>query len=219
MKKQFVILVIAAVAIILSGCASLIPNTGKTEISLYQRDDIDTAQSKVMVFPLLLVSDGDFSQTNKNMDNQLLDAQISATWANEIGVDSVIPVPKALISEIPNGWKALGKLVLMLDPVSAIEQPIKDPNMLKLAQKLSAKIGDGALGFTLVFQDKDSYKATQTLQGHLGLFDTKTLTWKWITEYTKVYKLSVPYQVAINDLLDASLKKSKQKIMAKLDNG
>lgn len=217
MKKQFVILFTAVVAVILSGCAglSIMPDTGKSEISLYQRDDIDTAKSKVVVFPLLLVADN-FSQANKDTDTKILDALISTVWVNEIGTDAIIPIPKEAISKIPSGWKTLGEFVLMLDSVSAIEQSVKDPQMLNFLQKLSTKIGDGALGFTLVFQDADNYKATRMLQGHIGLFDTKTLTWKWITKYKKMYNLAIPYQVAINDFLDASLKKVKEKNNGKI---
>lgn len=204
MKNKIVtIIVMAAVLALFSGCALL--GVGKdTQVSVYKRDDVDTSNSKVIVFPLLLKSGGDFAQANKNADNGALDAIVGTGWTDEIGKDEIIIVPKLVLSELPQGWETLGKFIKLLDKTSSIEQTLDNPEIKKFVEGLSSKVGDGALGFALVFEDEAMFKASKTLHGNMGLFDTKKLTWKWITKYKNSYKLPVPYQVAIKDLFSES---------------
>lgn len=194
---------VAVAASLFSGCMP------KAKIDLYKRDDIDTSNSQVIVFPLLLKTGGDFAEANKNYDNKSLDSLVVSDWSSEIGTDDVIVVPKAIINEIPKGWEVLGKIVKILDSTSAIEQSLNNPEIKQFTKELSSKLGDGALGFAIVFQDEDSYEATKILQGNMGLFDTKSLTWKWITKYRKEYKLPIPYEVAVKELFSASWEKLK----------
>ena len=165
--------------------------------------------STAFVFPLLLKSGANFAEANKT-DNKSLDALVSTGWTDEIGIDDIIPIPKAVISQIPNGWETLGEFVRILDTASAIEQTMDNPEIKKFVEGVSSKVGDGALGFALVFEDENTFKATNTLRGNMGLFDTKKLTWKWITKYKNQYKLPVPYQMAIKDLFAESWKKIKE---------
>ncbi len=189
-----------------SGCA-LIPKDSHTTV--YKRDDVNTSKSKVIVFPLLLKSGANFEQANKDSDNKVLDLLVGSEWSDEIGTSNAIVVPKLVLNELPNGWKVLGQFVQVLDNVSAIEQTMNNPELKKFIEELSTKVGDGALGFALVFEDENRFKATNTLHGNMGLFDTKKLTWKWITKHKAHYKVPVPYQVAIKDLFADSWKKLK----------
>ncbi len=200
------LIILITVFALFSGCALLEKNM---QTSVYKRDDVDTSKSKVVVFPLLLTSGVDFAQINKNADNKSLDIIVGSGWTDEIGTDDVIIIPKIILSELPNGWKILDQFVQVLDSASAIEQSMDNPEIKKFIEELSAKVGDGALGFALVFEDENTFKATRTLHGNMGLFDTKKLTWKWITKYKNQYKLPVPYQMAIKDLFAESWKTIK----------
>ena len=200
------LIVVLTVLALFSGCALLGKNT---QTSVYKRDDVDTSKSKVIVFPLLLKSGSNFAEANRKSDNKTLDALVSTGWTDEIGTEDAIIIPKLVLSEIPQGWEILGKFVQVLDTASAIEQSMDDPKIKKFVEELSSKVGDGALGFALVFEDENRFKATNTLHGNMGLFDTKKLTWKWITKYKNEYKLPVPYQMAIKDLFAESWKTIK----------
>jgi len=203
LAKLFAGIVVLA---LFSGCALLGKNT---QTSVYKRDDVDTSNSKVIVFPLLLKSGANFAEANKSADNKTLDALVGTGWTDELGTEDAIIIPKAIVSEIPQGWEILGQFVRVLDSASAIEQSMDNPEVKKFVEELSSKAGDGALGFALVFEDENQFKATNTLHGNMGLFDTKKLTWKWITKYKNQYKLPVPYQMAIKDLFAESWKTIK----------
>ena len=203
LTKLFVAITVLA---LFSGCALIKPHA---ESSVYKRDDVDTSNSKVIIFPLLLNAGGNFAEANKNAENKALDALVGTSWTDEIGTEDAIIIPKAVISKIPKGWEITGQFIQVLDTASAIEQTMDNPEIKKFVKELTSKAGDGALGFALVFEDEDTFKASQTLHGNMGLFDTKTLTWKWITKYKNHYKLPIPYQMAIRDLFSESWKRVK----------
>ena len=199
---------------LLSGCAML-QKLRDTKSHVYLRADVNTSESKILTFPLLLKRESGFAEANKNVDDTSMEALVGSSWAGELGKDNVVPVPKAIISEIPKGWESLGTIVRVLDTASAVEQTIDSPEVKKLiktiGEKTQAGVGDLAMGFALVFEDEETFKATKVLHGNMGLFDTKQLTWKWITKVEFRYKVPVTYEVAIQDLFAESWKILKEK--------
>ena len=212
--QKFVKLIAVLVLLSLfSGCALL---SKQSSVNVYKRDDVDTSKSKVVVFPLLLKSGNKFEDANKKAKNTSLDALLGTGWTDEIGTSDVVVVPKIVISEIPNGWKTLGKFVVVLDEASAIEQTVNIPGLKKFVEDLSSKVGDGALGFAVVFEDEKTFRRTRVLHGNMGLFDTKKMTWKWITKYRNAYHIPIPYQMAVKELFSESWKTLKAKNKGKI---
>lgn len=189
----------------LVGCA-----TPATDI--YLRSDLDTTKSKVVVFPLLLLKGGNLQAANVKFSNPAFDAVFLKGWSGELGGENPLVVPKAALDKVPGMWDAMDKLVSVLDNTSAIEQSFKGTPVAEVMKKLGEQVGDGALALALVAQDENEFKKDGTLRGHMGLFDTKALTWKWISKYNYTTgMIPVPYAVAVQKLFDSSFDEIKKK--------
>jgi hypothetical protein len=179
-----------------SGCA-----TAKVEHHL--RNDVDTSKSKVLVFPLFLWDGNKISASkNTNFDNPIVDAAIGKTWSSDLGTQNVSVIPKLVFDKIPGGYEALDGFVKAIDGVSLVEQTT---GVTKFIENVTKQFGDHAFAFALVTADEKGYKQSKTVQVNMGLFDTKKLTWKWITKTSKNSSLiPVPYQIVVQDAINAN---------------
>ncbi len=60
--------------------------------------------------------------------------------------------------------------------------------------------------------DKKEYESSGEVQVNMGLFDTKKLTWKWITKVKhKNGVIPIPYEVIVKDLVTESYAYLKEK--------
>lgn len=73
-------------------------------------------------------------------------------------------------------------LVKSSDDISAIEQMYKDKQVRDFIGQITGAMGRYNFAFALVSGDERSYDARQDVRMHLGLFDVRNLTWKWITK-------------------------------------
>jgi len=89
------------------------------------------------------------------------------------------------------------------DGVSAVEQT--NPTLTKVLETITKTYGDGAFAIALVTADKKEYEESGEVQVTMGLFDTKKLTWKWITKVKhKNGLVPIPYEVIVKDLVSES---------------
>lgn len=200
--KQFWFLFLGAIFLI--NCAS------DREISVYNRKDVDTSKSKILAFPMLLWDGSKIKPANTSYSNPLIDALFGKNWASDLGTENVIIVPKVALDKIPNVYPAMDAFIKAADGVSAVEQT--NPYLTKTLETISKTFGDGAIAVALVTVDKKEYEDTGEVQVNLGLFDTKKLTWKWITKVRhKNGVVPIPYEVIVKELVSESyeyLKKS-----------
>jgi len=189
------------------GCA-----TTKPAIEVYLRPDVNTSESRVIVFPLLLTDGQQMKPENTQYSNSIADALFGKKWSDSLRAKKITVIPKVALDKIPGAYSAMNALIVALDGTSAVEQTT---GLTQLFEKISSQFGDGALAFALIFEDEAEYKATKQVRFHMGLFDSKKLTWKWITKYSyQAGLIPVPYQVVVNkvisesyDALEAELKK------------
>ena len=178
----------------LTGCSS-------TKVQVYLRDDVKSDKSNIVAFPaLLLNNNGSISPANTEYSNLLIDGIFSKKWSESIKEGTVYPVPKKVLDGIPNAYKALDTVITNFDSVSAIEQTT---GLTNLFDTITKQIGDGAFAFALFFENEDQYKSSNQLNFNMGLFDTKKMTWKWITK-AKYEGPPIPYEMATQDTVDKS---------------
>jgi hypothetical protein len=189
--------------LILTG-ATLLQLTGCTtsKVDLFVRKDVDTSKSRIIVFPMLLWDGKALSAANSSYSNPMVDAALTKDWAAELGADSTVSIPKIALDKIPGSYQAMSAFIKSLDGVSAVEQSSKLTSFL---QAISKQFGDGAFALALVTDDEAGFKAKKSLQVNMGLFDTKTLTWKWIAKTEeKASLVPVPYPAFVQNLVSAN---------------
>ena len=144
---------------------------------LYDRPDLDTKVSKIIIFPTT-----DFSgKTNEGLKS--VDLSINAGWAGAYGSDKVIPagiVIEKISSNI--GKEFYKKFISSLDNVSAIEQILQSESVKKFVSEVTGKFGNFQFALAIVSGGEAEYNAGQKIYLHIGLFDTKNLTWRLITK-------------------------------------
>lgn len=191
----------------LVGCASMGP---KPHV-VYHRPDINTNDKKVIIFP---VSDfnGEFSEGAKDIE-----IAVNTHWTNLYGPTNVIPAGKAvekLVSSVHK--KAYVRIVQTLDSVSMIEQLQKDKNFKGFLAKVAETVGDYNLALTIVKGDQKSYDSKQPIQINVGYFDTKKLTWKWITKVSTQKGIVGDWRGAYGMMLSNSFDFVKEKELNKV---
>ena len=182
---------------------------GGPNVSVYHRADVDTASSRIVVFPMLLCQGGALSSANGQYSNPIADALLTKSWAEALGADNAISIPKLAFDKIPKANEFVTLIVKSADTISALEQSGASTEFLAAVKK---QFGDGALAFALVFEDKAQYENGKKVHLNMGLFDVKMMTWKWITK--TVYEAGMvpkPYEMVVQDLVDESFKALKEK--------
>mgnify|MGYP000875310673 FL=1 len=201
MMKMFSVLVI--------GCLLFTACGGGGTVSVYHRADVDTASSRIVVFPMLLCQGQTISAANGQYSNPVADVLLTKSWAGALGADNAISIPKLAFDKIPKANEFINLVVRAADEVSAVEQTGAATDFLN---GVRAQFGDGALAFALVFEDKAAYESSKAVHLNMGLFDVKKMTWKWITKHAyKAGLAPVPYEKVVSDLVDESFKALREK--------
>ncbi len=196
MKIQMKSLTVLAIALFMN-CAS------DREISVYNRKDVDTSKSKILAFPMLLWDGNKIKPANTSYSNPMIDVLFGKNWATDLGAENIIIIPKMGLDKIPNVYTAMDAFIKAADGVSAVEQT--NPNLTKVLESLTKTFGDGAFAVALVTADKKEYEDSGEVQVTMGLFDTKKLTWKWITKVKhKNGLVPIPYEIIVKDLVNES---------------
>ena len=160
-------------ALSLASCSSFGP---KPQL-LYNRTDLDTKVSKIIIFPTT-----DFNGKS-SAGSKSLDLSINAAWAGAFGSDKVIPAG-IVIEKISNkmGNDFYKKFVATLDKTSEIEQLSGNKTIKKFAGEIVGKLGEFPFALAIVSGGEAEYNAGQAVHLHIGLFDAKNLTWRLITK-------------------------------------
>lgn len=171
MKKLNALLCVALV-VLLNACGSFGP---KPQV-VYHRPDVKIpADSKLIVFPAMTFS-------GKTGISKGLQGSIASGWSDFYGTNA-IPAGDVITQVAKKANFDLMNLVQAMDNVSYLEQTLKkDRKFKKFVKLLTDKLGNYDLAMTLVHGDEKIYNAGQPVRVHLGYFNTKTLTWKWITK-------------------------------------
>lgn len=192
---KHVLVLVAAIAI--SACSSM---SAKPKV-VYNRTDLGEVENKVVVFPTM-----DFNG-KKSEGAGDVNSSILASWSKMYGSDKIIPagpVADKVGKAYPDFYL---KLVKSLDSASAIEQLSNSPEVKKAVAKITSKTGNHHLAFSIINGDAKSFEAGQPISIHIGLFDTKNLTWKWITKVQDkkgmLSKWEVTYSAMVNNSFDA----------------
>jgi hypothetical protein len=96
---------------------------------------------------------------------------------------------------------------------------IKGTAAEKFINTLADKYGKSAtFAFSIVFENEESYKSSNKLDKNMGLFDPKSLSWKWITKdsYKNDGLIPVPYIIAVNETISNSFTALKKENNNKL---
>lgn len=188
---------------LLSSCAS----TKNAQVFL--RDDVNTEKSKVIVFPMLLAkTSGGMAEANAKYSNPIIDGILGKSWSEDLGKENTIIVPKIAFDKIPKVYTAMEIFIKFLDVSSSLEQNELLKNFTGIIQ---GQFGDGAFALALVFENEEEYKSTGQLHINMGLFDTKKMTWKWITKNVGTKSIiPIPYAKVLQDLASGSYEALKK---------
>ncbi len=195
------------IAIGLVGCIGLIAQAAS--VNVYLRPDVDTSSSTILVFPMMLTDGKALKPANVSFSNPVADALFLKKWTDDLGTKNAIIIPKPALDKIPDAYSSIGKIIASCDTASAVEQTTQ---LTKFLEAINSQFGNGAFAFALVFEDENDYKSTKQVHLNMGLFDTKKLTWKWITKdsYSQGM-IPVPYPLAVNKLISNSYDALKKK--------
>jgi len=141
--------------------------------------------------------------------NPLVDTLLGKTWSDALDGKDTIVIPKIALDKLPKTYPLMEKFIKALDTASAMEQTkaFKD-----FTNAMTDKFGDGAFALALVFQNEDEYKSTGVVNLNMGLFDTKKMTWKWITKHSFTKSMiPVPYTKVVQDLVSDSYSALREK--------
>lgn len=170
MKK---ILLSLAIIILTASCSMIGP---KPHV-VYERPDLDSKISRIIVFPTTDFN-GKVSEAAKSINLSIISG-----WGGVYGADKTIPAG-IVIEKVTNniGKDSYAKFIKTLDNVSSIEQLGNNPNFKKFVTEITDKLGNYQFALAIVSGGESEYNAGQPVYLHLGLFDTKNLTWRLITK-------------------------------------
>jgi hypothetical protein len=198
MKKTF----ITAISILLlSSCSAIGP---KVHV-IHDRSDLEITVNKVIIFPTTDFS-GKVSEGAKSINTSVI-----AGWGSVYGADKTIPAG-VIIEKLTNsiGNAVYAKFISGLDNVSEIEQSISDPKVKKFVNEVSKKLGNHQFALAVISGGKAEFDAGGEIHLHLGLFDTKNMTWKLITKIETKKGLVSDYKVASQMLIAKSFEQIKK---------
>lgn len=206
-KSKILLLIVLSFS--LSGCL-----TSSKNVNVYTRNDVNTEKSKVIIFPMLVAKKSGMEAANSKYSNPLVDAFLGKQWSSALGSENTVIIPKIALDKIPKAYTVMEAFIKALDTASALE---RNKAVKKFAKVISKKFGDGAFALALAFQDKKAFEAGGVLRVHMGLFDTKKLTWKWITKNSYAKSLvPLPYETVLQDLVSQSYEALKAKNAGKV---
>lgn len=217
-KKIITCLSIAGLSIIsTTSCTS----SSKKELStsVYLRKDIAIKSDKVIIFPTMYLSSSNFIAENKNFKGTIIDAKLLASWSSNLANIKPIPVPRQVLNEIPGAWPSLNILVSMMDNSEDIKNNKNYSVIEKFVHNITKKYGNNnVLAFSVVFEDENEYISSHKVHKNIGLFDTKTMSWKWITKdvYENPAYLPLPYDAAVSKIINNSFEALKKENKNKL---
>lgn len=157
--------------LILTSCSLLAP---KPEVTLH-RPELHN-RTKVVVMPVT-----DFNG-NRTEGSKGIEALALKNWAGIYGRKNVIPGGPVIEKVNQATGAKYVELLKTIDEASAAEQAGKSTVIAEYIKAVTAKAGNFNLAFTIVEGGPDQYQAGEVVRVHLGLFDTKAMTWKWITK-------------------------------------
>lgn len=203
------------IGLFLLGVLNFVNCAGGREITVYNRKDVDTSKSKILAFPMLLWDGSKIKPANTSYSNPMIDVLFGKNWATDLGAENVIIIPKIALDKIPNIYPAMDLFLKAADGVSLVEQT--NPTLTKALEAVTKTFGDGAFAIALVTADKSEYESSGSVQVTLGLFDTKKLTWKWITKVKHTNGLvPIPYEIIVKELVSESYVYLKEKTGGKV---
>lgn len=171
--KKFLALGATFSLMLLASCSTFGP---KPEV-VYHRPELKIpAESKLIVFPVMT------PQGKTNVDRGLA-GSVTSGWSDFQGSDKTIPAGDVIVQVAKKTGFDLMNLVKAMDNVSYLEQNLKKNKQFKnFISQITSKFGNYDFAMSLVYGDEKVYDAGSPVRLHLGYFNTKTLTWKWITK-------------------------------------
>ncbi len=184
MKKSLPILAIIA---FVTSCSMI----GPKPHTIYERTDLNSKISKVIVFPTTDFS-GKVSAGAKSIDPSII-----VGWGTVYGADKTIPagiIIEKVTGAIGNNFYS--KFISTLDNVSAIEQVASNPAVKNFASQITEKFGNYQFALAIISGGEAEYNSGNSIYLHLGLFDTKNLTWRLIAKIETKKGAAGNWQVA-----------------------
>lgn len=158
--------------VVLVGCSSVGP---KPQV-IYHRPDVKSTTNKVIAMPVT-----DFSG-KRSTAAKAIEPQVLAGWAKMYGKSRVVPSGPVVDQLSGDYADQYLKLLQTVDDVSAIEQMHQNPKFRDLIAKITGTVGAANLAFAIVNGGSTEYDNGQPVNLHLGFFDVRNMTWKWITK-------------------------------------
>lgn len=195
---------LAAVSLAAMGCGG---------VQLNLRRNVDTANSKVVVLPVLLYDGHKIAPANASYANPGADEMLAREWSMNVGAANTVAVSKSVLDAIPGADNGVNELIAGINESAPPRPAGKDSEFL---QALATRFVDGAVAFALVDENETSYKSTRHVRLILGLFDAKGLAWKWTTTHAYgpglfgMFTDTIPYQSVVDKLVAESFAEVKE---------
>lgn len=218
MLKKFVAnIVLSTIAVTaISSCTTSSNNDITTNV--YLKKDLNIKSDKLILFPTMYLTKSNFAEENKKFKGTIIDSKIAASWGTNLDKYKLIPLPRQVLNEIPAAWESLYILASMMDNSEEIKNNKNNSIIEKFIHNITKKYGnESVLALSVVFEDEDEYLSTKKVHKNIGLYDTKTMSWKWITKdvYESGY-IPVPYDVAVSKIISNSFDAVKKENNNKL---
>ncbi|GDX35557.1 hypothetical protein LBMAG18_00680 [Alphaproteobacteria bacterium] len=185
MKKLY----ISIILLVLTSCKVSIGS--KAEI-IYNRDDLDSKISKIIMFP----TTGFDGKVNNG--SKFVDTSIVAGWASTYGVKNTIPsgmLVEKLASKI--GSNFYGMFLKTMNDQSILEKVEKNDQFKKFSKQVTSNLGNYYFAVSTINGGEKEYLAGKKIEMYVGLFDPKNLAWRIIS------KISVKKSAIANWKIDS----------------
>jgi hypothetical protein len=193
------VLLLSAVMVLSSACSHF---SAKPEV-VYHRADLGEVQNKVVVFPAL-----NFMGV-KSKGSEEINRSVLSNWTQLYGTDKVIPAGPVADKISKANPRFYTHLISSFDNVSAIEQMGRNPEFKKVVTKITNELGNHHLAFSIIDGDSTTFAEGKPVRIHFGLFDTKNLTWKWITKVEDKKGMLSKWEVSSSAMISNSFEKAK----------
>ncbi len=148
----------------------------KTKTVLHNKQ-VNTPINKILVFPVTSF------KGNQNNSSKTYDPAVVSAWVDLYGKDKVVPGGSPLLKLIKSsGPKTYAKLINSIHDKKDFEKFTSSPWMKKLVSNVTNKFGNYHFAFAISNGSKKRYTKGKPVYLHMALFDTKKMTWKWITK-------------------------------------
>ena len=218
MKKATEIVLIILILSLVAGCNVMsVAKTTTDESEYISQEGRFADDGKLFLLPVAVLTDKGFEEENERGDHNMLDAGLVASAMSAFPENTVIPVTRAMIANVKNGWGNFSDLVTNLDKPEEFNSMTNKKMLQSVIDIIQKKtnIDAGHVLLVTVNGDKSNFANSSNIRGQTSIINLNEASLRQATtmehEYLAAASTEASYVPAVTLLIKESLDKVKIK--------